>query len=120
MNIYIVKGKHIKYPKKLVFNTKNTFNNQIDSLQEKADYLYTNLCIINHDTTLYVVLNTIQKVLSELGISVVFNTPNLSINNINSISDESIVKFIQVISKEENKDVLYNYLFSSKSKVIIN
>ena len=107
------------YPIIIMFNTKTNdldYNSSIlNTIQDKADFLYTMICRNSTQDELYLNLSQIQKSLAIMGVKCSFNSPNNSI--INAGCDNNIKDFLSIIYT--NANTLYCYLFSSNSNVTI-
>lgn len=102
-------------PAQIIFSTRK-FDDYatLESVQDKADFLYTMIYAKYGDAKIYESLTRVQKHLGAKNISCVFNTPSNDVNNITC--DENVSKFLEVCEKP---DVLWCYLFSHMSKVFI-
>lgn len=119
--IQICKNVDKIIPEQITFSTKIFDDYSIlESVQDKADFLYTMICTKYSDVKIYEMLNKIKQGLETKGISCVFNTPNILFNTVcdvcDVLCDTNVSKFLNAC---ENIDVLWYYLFSSKSIVVI-
>lgn len=107
------------YPIIIMFNTKINdldYNSSIlNTIQDKADFLYTMICKDSNQNELYQNLSIIEKSLSVRGVKCSFNQPDNSIINVGC--DSNIKDFLSAIYS--NANTLYYYLFSSNSSVTI-
>lgn len=105
-------------PKQITFNVK-TFDNYsiLKTIQDKADFLYTMIYTKYSDIKIYEMLSKIKQKLEKQGIPCTFNTPNITLDDMCNVCDTNVLKFLSAC---ENTDVLWCYLFSSNSIVVVN
>ena len=106
------------YPIIIMFNTKKDidYNSSVlNTIQDKADFLYTMICRNSKKEELYQNLSILKKSLAVRGVNCSFNSPDNSIINLGC--DKNIKDFITTVCN--NTNTLYCYLFSSNSNVTI-